>query len=131
VRNNGDGSFSVIPLPAEAQIAPVYAIAASDVDRDGALDILLAGNFDGVKPEIGRMSEGRGLLLRGDGKGGFTAVRPPESGFVVPGQARDIRSVRTAAGERFVVVRNNERPLLFDRAQLRGGMVAAAKKGSR
>ena len=37
----------------------------------------------------------------------------PESGFFVPGQTRDIQRVRTAAGERYVVARNNDRPLLF------------------
>ena len=36
------------------------------------VDLLLAGNFDGVKPEIGRMSASVGLFLRGDGTGAFT-----------------------------------------------------------
>jgi hypothetical protein len=54
-RNNGDGSFTLVPLPLEAQSAPVYGILAAELDGDGALDLLLAGNFDGVKPEIGRM----------------------------------------------------------------------------
>jgi hypothetical protein len=111
--NNGDGSFTLAPLPPEAQLAPVYGILATDVDRDGHTDLLLAGNFDGFKPEIGRMSASRGLLLRGDGQGGFTPVLGPESGFVVPGQARDIQRVRTAGGERIVVARNNDRPLVF------------------
>ncbi|HJQ66085.1 MAG TPA: VCBS repeat-containing protein [Gemmatimonadales bacterium] len=113
VKNNGDGSFTLLPLPREAQIAPVYGILASDFDGDGALDVLLAGNFDGVKPEIGRLSAGYGLYLRGDGKGGFTAVRTVESGFFVPGQARDIQRLRTRRGTRYVVTRNNDRPLVF------------------
>src|SRR5439155_707466 len=33
VRNNGDGSFTLVPLPLEAQLAPVYGILAQDVDR--------------------------------------------------------------------------------------------------
>jgi hypothetical protein len=113
VRNNGDGSFTVVPLPSEAQLAPVYGILATDVDRDGHADLLLAGNFDGFKPEIGRMSASYGLVLRGDGKGAFTPVRAPESGFFVPGQARDIQRVRTPQGELIVVTRNNDRPLIF------------------
>ncbi|MDQ3607239.1 MAG: VCBS repeat-containing protein, partial [Gemmatimonadota bacterium] len=32
VRNNGDGSFTLVPLPTEAQFAPVYGILASDLD---------------------------------------------------------------------------------------------------
>jgi len=113
VKNNGDGSFTLIPLPREAQLAPVYGILASDFDADGHIDLILAGNFDGVKPEIGRMSASRGLFLRGDGKGGFAAVQTAESGFLVNGQARDIQRLRTRRGDLFVVTRNNDRPLFF------------------
>ncbi len=112
-RNNGDGSFTLVPLPREAQIAPIYAILAQDVDGDGKTDLLVAGNFDGVKPEIGRMSAGYGLMLRGDGKGNFTPVAVRQSGFFVPGQARDVKRVRTRTGDLYVVARNNDRPLVF------------------
>jgi len=111
--NNGDGSFKLIPLPAEAQRAPVEGILAADVDHDGKLDLLLAGNFDGVKPEIGRMSASYGLFLHGDGKGGFTPVSTTKSGFFVPGQARDIERIRSKQGDLFVVTRNNDRALVF------------------
>jgi enediyne biosynthesis protein E4 len=67
-RNNGDGSFTLVPLPSEAQLAPVYGILARDVDADGKSDLLLAGNFAGVRPEIGPMTASYGLLLRGDGR---------------------------------------------------------------
>jgi hypothetical protein len=117
VRNNGDGSFTVIPLPDEAQIGPVYGILATDLDHDGHTDLLLAGNFDGFKPEIGAMRSSYGVALLGDGHGGFTPVRAPESGFSVPGQTRDMRRVRTARGELIVVARNDDRPLVYRAAQ--------------
>ncbi len=124
-RNNGDGSFTLIPLPREAQFSPVYGILARDIDGDGKLDLLLAGNFDGVKPETGRMSAGYGVFLRGNGKGEFTPVRATESGFFVPGQARDIKRITTPQGELYVVTRNNDRPLVF-----RANRGAAAKRVS-
>jgi hypothetical protein len=124
VRNNGDGSFTLVPLPAEAQLAPVYGILATDIDGDNRADLLLAGNFDGVKPELGRMSASYGLLLRGDGKGGFTPVRPSVSGFVVPGQSRDIQLLRTASGPLYLVARNNDVPLAFGRASAKRPFVA-------
>jgi hypothetical protein len=115
VRNNGDGSFTLVALPLEAQLAPVYGILTGDFDGDGKMDLLLAGNFDGVKPEIGRMAASYGLFLRGDGSGSFTPIQARESGFLVPGQARDIQRIRTREGDLFVVARNNDRPLIFRR----------------
>ena len=113
VLNKGGGSFSLQPLPDEAQLAPVYGILAEDLDQDRHTDLLLAGNADGFKPEIGRMAASYGLFLRGDGKGNFTPVRAARDGFVVPGQARDIQRVETARGNLYVVSRNNDRPLVF------------------
>jgi hypothetical protein len=115
VRNNGDGTFTVERLPLEAQIAPVYGILAGDFEGDDKTDVLMAGNFDGVKPELGKMSAGYGVYLRGDGAGHFTPVPELESGFFVPGQARDIQRVRTRAGYIYIVSRNNDRPLVFRR----------------
>src|SRR5881398_3325526 len=125
-RNNDDGSFTLVPLARAAQLAPVYAILARDLDGDGKPDLLLAGNFYGVEPEIGRMSAGYGLVLRGDGRGQFTPLRAPESGFSVPGQARDIQRVRTRRGDLYVVTRNNDRPLIF---RASGGKRALAALG--
>jgi len=112
-RGNADGSYTLVPLPYEAQVAPVYGILAHDVDADGKVDLLLAGNFDGFKPEIGRQSSSYGLLLRGDGKGAFTPVGARESGFFVPGQARDIQRISTRSGSRYIVARNNDGALVF------------------
>jgi len=125
-RNNGDGSFTLVPLPREAQLAPVYGILARDVDADGKTDLLLAGNLDGVKPEIGRLGASYGLLLRGDGSGAFTPVRAAQSGFLVPGQARDIQRVRTRRGDLYVVTRNNDRPLIFRSLRARTSLAAGA-----
>ncbi|GJG85413.1 hypothetical protein tb265_05940 [Gemmatimonadetes bacterium T265] len=127
LRNDGRGPdgklhFTVIPLPDEAQLAPVYGLLAADVDHDGHPDLLLGGNFDGFKPDIGRAAASHGLVLRGDPSRcraadslcvPFTPMRASESGFFVPGQMRDIRRVRTRGGDAYVVARNNDRPLLF------------------
>ncbi len=112
-RNEGNGTFTLVPLPAEAQIAPVYAILVDDVDGDGDPDLLLAGNLDGVKPEYGRMGAGHGLVLENDGAGGFRPVEASRSGFVVPGQARDIARIPTPRGDIYFVTRNDDRALVF------------------
>jgi len=112
-RNNGDGTFTMVPLPREAQLSPVYGMLIRDVDGDGISDLVTAGNFDGFKPEIGQMAGSYGVVLHGDGKGGFTPRRARETGFVVPGQARDIQRIRTRSGELLMIVRNNDTPLFF------------------
>jgi len=123
-RNNGDGSFTLVPLPLAAQLAPVYGILAGDVDGDGRPDLLLAGNFDGVQPAIGRMSASHGLALQGDGTGRFTPLGAGQSGFFVPGQARDIQRVRTRRGDLYVVTRNNDRPLIFRSTEAKRALAA-------
>jgi hypothetical protein len=85
--NRGD-HFEVRPLPREAQMAPVFGISVADFDGDGNEDIFLAQNFFGTRPEDARLDAGRGLLLRGDGKGGFAAVPGQESGIFIYGEQR-------------------------------------------
>jgi enediyne biosynthesis protein E4 len=91
----------------------VYGLVARDVDGDGITDLMLAGNFDGFKPDIARTSDSYGLVLRGSKSGAFTALPHLTSGFVVPGQSREILRVRSRTGDLFVVARNNDRPLVF------------------
>lgn len=127
VKNNGDGSFTLVPLPLEAQIAPMYGILAGDFEGKGRTDLMMAGNFDAVKPELGKMSAGYGVYLRGDGKGRFTPVLARETGFLVPGQARDIQRVRARNGIIYVVSRNNDRALIFAKNSAPAGAGAELK----
>jgi hypothetical protein len=130
-RNNGDGSFTLMPLPLEAQISPMYGILAGDLEGTGGTEVLMAGNFDGVKPAIGRMSAGYGVFLRSVGNGHFAAVSEVESGFFVPGQARDIERVRTRSGVIYVVSRNNDKPLVFRPIAGTSGSLSAGESAPR
>ena len=85
--NRGD-HFEARPLPAEAQFAPAFAVAVGDADGDGYEDLFLSQNFFDVEPETSRYDAGRGLWLRGDGRGGFAAVPGQESGVKIYGQQR-------------------------------------------
>jgi hypothetical protein len=113
LKRQAKGGFVIEPLPLEAQLAPVFGITTADVNGDGAPDLLLGGNFDGVKPELGRMAASEGLVLLGNGKGAFTAVRPADSGFRVPGQLRALARITGRTGPRIVAARNNAAPLVF------------------
>ena len=112
--NNGDGTFTLRPLPTEAQFAPIYASLAGDFDGDGKTDLLVGGNFYGVIPMLGRYDASYGLMLRGDGRGGFTPVDMEQSNLVIDGEVRDIKSLRGANGERLIVVaRNNDKVMVL------------------
>jgi hypothetical protein len=112
--NNGNGTFTLQPLPTEAQFAPIYASLTGDFDGDGKTDLLVGGNFYGVPPVLGRYDASYGLMLRGDGKGGFTPVDMDRSNLVIDGEVRDIKSLRGANGQRLIVVaRNNDKVVIL------------------
>jgi hypothetical protein len=82
------GRFEARPLPTEAQFAPVFGLGVADFDGDGQEDLFLAQNFFAFRVEEARLDAGRGLLLRGDGKGGFQPVPGQRSGIKVYGEQR-------------------------------------------
>jgi hypothetical protein len=85
---NRGGRFEAVPLPMEAQLAPAFAVCAADLDGDGYEDLFLSQNFFAVHPEYSRHDAGRGVWLRGDGRGGFRAVPGQESGLKIDGEQR-------------------------------------------
>lgn len=111
--NRGDGTFKLASLPWEAQLSPVYALEVADIDGDKHMDILLGGNLHRVKPEVGRYDADYGLWLRGDGRGGFTAMRSPVSGFRLKGEVRRIALMGIGGRRHVMVARNDETLQLF------------------
>jgi hypothetical protein len=85
--NRGD-HFEMRSLPVEAQLAPAFAVCAGDADGDGNEDVFLSQNFFDVEPETSRYDAGRGLWLRGNGRGDFKPMAGGESGVKVYGQQR-------------------------------------------
>lgn len=109
--NNGNATFRVAPLPVEVQFAPIHAILCDDFNRDGKQDLLVGGNFFGAPPEQGRYDASYGSVLLGNGRGEFEAMRLQASGFVVAGEVRALRSLRTANGERLILAARNNAAL--------------------
>jgi hypothetical protein len=85
--NRGD-HFDVRPLPAIAQAAPASGIVVADFDGDGHEDVFLAQNFFPTEIDTPRFDAGVGLLLRGDGKGGFQPLSVKQSGIAMSGDGR-------------------------------------------
>jgi hypothetical protein len=85
---NRGGRFDPAPLSALAQLAPGFAAVAADFDGDGLEDLFLAQNFSETETGTPRFDAGRGLLLLGNGKGGFAPVPGQRSGIVIYGDQR-------------------------------------------
>ena len=114
LENKGDGKFEVKPLPREAQISKIYAIKAYDVDGDKKPEILLGGNLYGVSTYQGRYDASYGLILKNTPKG-YVALPPTQTGFILQGEVRDIKPVKTNKGNLIVVSRNSKTPQVFER----------------
>jgi hypothetical protein len=113
---NKNGKFTLHSLPAKAQMFPIFSFYSRDINGDGNVDLLAAGNLYSVQPEFGRYDAGYGLLMLGDGKGNFGSLSLQTSGFIVKGEARDINLIRNSRREDiFLVSRNNDSLLVFMR----------------
>jgi len=105
--NNGKGSFKIKPLPKETQLSPLYAILASDIDKDGNVDLILGGNLHNVKPEIGRYDASYGHFLKGLGNGEFVTYSMDESGLILNGEIRDFKTLNQIQNNLLLIARNN------------------------
>ncbi|MGP2554638.1 FG-GAP repeat domain-containing protein, partial [Mucilaginibacter rubeus] len=120
--NKRNGKFLMKPLPVEAQFSTVFGLVVKDYDGDGKKDIVLGGNFYQSKPEAGIYDASYGLLLKGDGKGGFTAVKPQVSGIVIKGAVRDIKEIKAGNNKLLIVAKNNDKTEVLVKAPDKKGV---------
>lgn len=111
VENLGDGKFKMRELPIEAQFAPLFGIVAEDVDGDGNLDVMLCGNDFGSDVSVGRYDAFNGLVLKGNGKGGFTSLSCEKGGYSVTGNAKAMVKL-SGANEKIVTITSQNRDSL-------------------
>ena len=115
IRNDGNGKFSMIPLPLPAQVSVINGMIADDFDGDGNLDVMINGNDFGTQISIGRYDALNGLLLKGDGKGGFVPLTIQQSGIYIPGNGKALVKMVGGKGNYLVVAsQNNDYVKLFE-----------------
>jgi hypothetical protein len=107
LENTGNGQFRRHALSPEAQFAPVNAIICDDLDGDGVMDLLLAGNEYQSEVMTGRYDASYGCFLKGIAHKNFLAIPPARSGFVVRGDVKDMALVTTSKGQKMVVIAAN------------------------
>lgn len=106
-RNDGNGHFTLIPLPMQAQISVLNGMVTDDFDGDGNLDVLINGNDWSTEVSVGRYDALNGLLLKGDGKGNFTPLTITESGIYIPGNGKALVNLRGTKNRYLVVASQN------------------------
>ncbi|RYY55640.1 MAG: RNA-binding protein, partial [Chitinophagaceae bacterium] len=111
------GGFDPLPLPVEAQLAPVFAIAVTDINRDGKPDLVLGGNLYGLKPETGRYDASETGTFINTGRNGFSYIGYRQSGIRARGEIRDIREIKTSGGYILMVAVNNAPVQVFTKKQ--------------
>jgi enediyne biosynthesis protein E4 len=110
IENKGNGKFEVKSLPAHVQISTVNSMVIDDVNNDGNLDIITAGNMFHAEIETCRHDASIGMVLTGDGKGNFTPHTYTETGFNAAGDVKDIKSVQQPDGSMLLLIaRNNDK----------------------
>ncbi|GAB3039524.1 VCBS repeat-containing protein [Spirosoma pulveris] len=115
---NRAGNLLVHELPIEAQFSPIFGSSVTDLNHDGNLDVLLAGNDYASEVLSGWQDAGLGLVLLGDGRGNFKSLSLARSGFVVDGDAKALASLLVANGQLWYIATQNNGPLrVFTAAQ--------------
>jgi hypothetical protein len=108
--NNGKGQFTIGKLPIEAQYSTVSAIISGDWNKDGNVDIILAGNDSYQRVKFGKMDANKGQVFLGNGNGTFRYLSQSKSNLNISGDTRIIYYLQNGA---FIFLRNNDFPLFY------------------
>jgi ASPIC and UnbV/FG-GAP-like repeat len=108
LQNNGNGKFTMVPLPIDAQISQLNGMVVDDFDGDGNLDVAISGNDYGTEVATGRYDAFNGLMLKGDGKGNFKPLSIQQSGIYIPGNGKALVKLQGAKGNYLLAASQNK-----------------------
>lgn len=117
IENQGSFRFEIKPLPKQIQLSTVNAFLIEDFNMDGNLDLLIGGNFFRSNIQMGRYDASHGDILLGNGKGGFKALSPVESGISITGETRSLKRISINSKICYMAVRNNDSVKFFTKSK--------------
>ena len=126
LRNDGNGTFTLVPLPKEAQFSMINGMVTEDFDGDGNLDLLVNGNDYGTDVSVGRYDAMNGLLMSGDGQNGFQSRSILQSGIFIPGNGKALVKLSGANNQYLVAASQNRGPLKVFRLKKKQKLIQLA-----
>ncbi len=111
--NQGNGKFTIQPLPPMAQLSSVKSIVCTDLNHDGFKDLIVCGNEFNFQPQLGRLDANLGEVFINDGKGNFKLLASDASGLELRGMVRDIAVIPSNKGVNFLFLQNDAVPHLY------------------
>lgn len=95
--------YHLVPLPNEAQYAPIYAFETGDFDGDAVTDVVAGGNQYLVKPILGRQDASAGWFFRGRHPAD-TYTLGAGQGLNIRGQIRSLKLLRPSTDKKILMV---------------------------
>ena len=83
-------------------------VVVDDYDGDGNADVLINGNDYGTEVSVGRYDALNGLLLKGNGMGGFTPLSILQSGIYIPGNGKALVKLKSSNGDYLIAASQNK-----------------------
>ncbi|CAL66005.1 VCBS repeat-containing protein [Christiangramia forsetii] len=117
--NEGNGQFQIKELPDHVQFSCVCGISCIDVNKDGNLDLIMAGNNFEFKPQFSRLDASFGNVLLGDGKLNFEWQDYGISGFNIKSEVKYLKRFKDKNGKTYIIAAiNDEKPKIFEVSNL-------------
>lgn len=111
--NNGNGQFTMMPLPAQIQFSCVCGIWCGDLNGDGRNDLVMAGNDAGFMPQFSKLDASFGHTLLNRGSGNYEWMENQSSGFYLNGDVKTLVPIVIKGKKHLLATVNGEKPRLF------------------
>jgi hypothetical protein len=107
---NDNGNFTFVPFKSELQVSPIMEFLVEDFDGDGTQEVLMGGNFFGVKPYHGRLDSFPGALLKSENE----VILGNELGLDFTKKSLRHLNTLTLNGEKYVLaIFNNDKAQVY------------------
>jgi hypothetical protein len=107
---NDNGRFTFVPFPNILQVSPIMAFLEHDFDGDGKKEVLVGGNYFGVKPFHGRFDSFSGALIKSE----KNILMGNEIGLdLTQKSVRDLNIIHLDKTSYLLVSLNNSRALVY------------------